>query len=281
MGSGPNSIVWTSPDGQSWTRNEIGPAPSDPAFLWSDLYDVMPFGDRLIAVGYASDPARPADCQDGDRALGWVPRIWSSTDGRAWTAVEDPDVRCGRVNALVRGGPGLVAVGDRKLEVVVDGRKTGRNADVAQIWTSVDGLDWTLAAVGADVGWLWSIANGPAGLVAVADYHEFVLSRDGVAWERVALGDPAGTKQFGVMITQVLADANGYVAVGGIKVEAAYRAAAWSSPDGRTWTRILGADGEPATLQLPLSDAYLTPEGFVAVGGGSTAPGLWVVTRPN
>lgn len=280
-GSGPNAIVWTSADGAAWSRYELGASPADRAFLWSDVYDVIAFHGRLVAVGYAEEPASRTTCQGGGTGLVWVPRMWTSTDGRAWTPIEDPDLRCGRLLALVAGGPGLVAVGDRQVELMSGSRSTGRTADVGQIWTSVDGLDWSPASAPSDLEWLWSVAGGPAGLVAVAGYREPVVSRDGLTWQRAPLGDPAGAGLFGLMVNRVLADEHGYLAVGGIKVDAGYRAAAWSSPDGRAWTRILGADSEPATLQLPLADAYLTPTGFVAVGGGTTAPGVWMVTRPS
>jgi hypothetical protein len=121
-----DGAVWTSVDGETWTR-----VPHDEAVFGGDgvqwMWSVVEGGPGLVAVGYDESGA------DGDKEAA----VWTSTDGEAWTRVpQDAAVFGGageqRMWGVAATDAGLVAVG-------ADG--SGGDFDGA-VWTSVDGISW-------------------------------------------------------------------------------------------------------------------------------------------
>jgi hypothetical protein len=99
----PNAAVWTSPDGDTWSR-----VTHDEALFggegWQSMTSVTEHESCLVAVGY------DGPLLDIDAA------VWTSVDGFAWSRVpHDESVFGGegdqRMFDIVAGGPGLVAVG--------------------------------------------------------------------------------------------------------------------------------------------------------------------------
>ncbi len=92
------AFAWTSPDGRSWTL-----APSEPSRQYPGkvrFTDVTVVGDVLIGVG------NYVGLQRGT-AISWV-----SHNGVHWTEARSAPVQeQGEFYAVVRGGPGVVAVG--------------------------------------------------------------------------------------------------------------------------------------------------------------------------
>ena len=180
------------------------------------------------------------------------PGVWLSADGRTWQRVETalgalPDGA--RFSAIAANDRGYVIVG-----AIVD--RAGPAARAAA-WTSPNGVEWTRSVdtAGMDVGPCIDTGEEPA-----------CEGMAGVTWTGEA-----------------------FAAVGAARSSAGAeaRAAAWTSPDGGTWTRSdsgLDLDGR-------LSAVTTGPSGVVAVGtafDAGTGAGIaasspdgssWTVTR--
>ena len=246
------SAVWTSVDGLTWSR-----VPDDAAvFADSPIHDVTAGGPGLVAVGVA--PVE-VGAETGGAA------VWTSPDGITWSRVSHDDAVFGGADmrSVTVGGPGLVAVG-------WDGHPHGEESN-AVVWTSPDGFTWTRvphdeAIFGGVTGaWMWSVAAGGPGLVAVGDATDGAAvwtSPDGITWSRIPHDDAV----FGdAAMGSVTAAGPGLVAVG--EDWDTMGAAVWTSPDGFTWSRvphdevIFGEEG------AHMASVTAGGPGLVAVGG--------------
>ena len=266
IGLGPEGIVWRLHD----TRPVATPAPGAP--------------HRLTA-------RRPGRRRRAAEPL-----------GRTWVQAKVPavvDRPIGRIEAVTAGGPGFVAVG----------RGCIGEAPTCEaiVWTSADGRAWTrapasdatdigayLATTGPAIG-MFDVAAGTPGIVAIGyaarpDLQATVwFSADGTSWERIPLGleppaaSPGGLN--GARVNAVTWDGGQFVIVGEDRSDwkgfgsslttAKARAAAWTSPDGRSWTRVPHAPvfevgGFIDTTEDPstggMADVMAGPDGLVAVG---------------
>ncbi len=198
QGASSNAVVWTSPDGITWSR-----VPHDDAIFGrkelgrccTAMSSVTAGGPGLVAVGidWLTDTER------GHAT------VWTSVDGMTWSRVPHDEAVFGDagMHSVTAGGPGLVAVGSAGL---------GDDASVAAVWTSVDGVTWSRVAhdetvfgrgegpSGSGGSGMGSVTAAGNGLVAVGDefvrntnlpYRGWVTaaavwtSPDGVEWSRV------------------------------------------------------------------------------------------------
>ena len=248
-----NAAVWTSEDGLVWSNVEL--PERDNRLGW--LNDITAGGPGLVAVGSGSvpgeEPARTA-------------AVWTSPDGETWTRVpHDPDVFGSggmdgsafgdwSMEAVTVGGPGLVAV--------------GHDPDGPAVWTSPDGLTWTLVAptqVQGDAKMLDVAAHG-SGFVAIGSDAMFGggapavwTSPNGLTWTPVAdRGFPAST---GWPLRSVISVDSQLVAVGQY---------VWTSVDGVTWTQAeISGHGDMYSVAR-------TEDGLIAVGEyGEGAAAVW------
>ncbi|MGC4955538.1 WD40/YVTN/BNR-like repeat-containing protein [Actinomadura citrea] len=166
--------------------------------------------------------------------------IWTAPDGRAWKRAGFP-ATAGLLSDTVHGGRGWLAVGR------VSGTAPGPLA-----LTSQDGLTWQKPEFPAGPPPV-AAAAGPSGYVAVGTGVAW-RSADLRTWSRAGLdGAPA----------DVTATSRAYAAVGGRgKVPAA-----WTSPDGLTWT----AAKLPPGLTAPLTQVAAKGDTLVAIAGGAAA----------
>jgi hypothetical protein len=201
----------------------------------------------FVAVGYL-----PPD---------WTPVSWTSPDGETWA-----------IHAFGTGGftfPVAVSVGADGTIVAV-----GRSGTKPVAWTSRDGASWRESAVpvlGTDgtAERMTSVVAGPGGFLAggsvgpeLLDRHaRFWTSPDGATWTAVA-DDRATFANAEVRSIARLAD--GFVAVGVVgTAQLATAAVAWTSPDGRTWSRV----DDPAFSGGVAASVVAAPfGGLVAVG---------------
>ena len=103
------AAVWTSPDGQAWSRVECeGLDASGPQFMRA----LAEGGPGLVAVGRDDDAGTAA--------------VWTSTDGLAWDRVED--------EALARPGTGMQAVTEGAAGLVAVGSDDGDEPGTAAVW---------------------------------------------------------------------------------------------------------------------------------------------------
>ena len=265
-------MVLTSVDGITWSR-----VPYDEmVFGGSTMISVAAGGPGLVAVGWDGQVLDPSP--DGDAA------VWTSVDGVTWSRVPHDEEVFGAafMVSVTAGGPGLVAVGG------TDGIRTDGDAVV---WTSVDGITWSRVPHdetifgGPQRQTMYDVVVGGPGLVAVGregderpwdnslDNAAAVwTSVDGITWTRVPHdetvfgtgGNPPTSASPGPVMLSVTAGGPGLVAVG--------RKAAWTSPDGVTWTRI----ADDVTVRSFMTGVTAGGPGLVAVGlDSSGATAVW------
>lgn len=294
--------AWFSADGIEWERT--GPAA---AFDGISLIDVAAGPGGFVALGSASGEAALAD---PTRVV-----LLRSPDGRRWERLVGAGMSPPGIATGIGGGPlGFVAVGFTDPEpgpvlvVSADG-VTWRTIDpttagdiaggiaapiavddgwlaaggppgALSILRSADGTSWEATAVeGSDTNGthLSRVLEGPNGLIATGGASDGCgpfsscpgqavgwWSQDGVAWGRIADMDPAIAQS-----AMTVHPDRGFVAVTG--------SAAWTSPDGWTWTSL----GEIAGGESGAVDVAVWGDRIVAVGDlyepdGSTRPLFWV-----
>lgn len=308
--------ILLSTDGVTWERITGHEDLDFGEFPWFDggpvMYGVAATDQGFVAVGRRSF----AGPEQGEEERGHEAAVWTSPNGRSWTAVPyDAGIFGGGtddpawMSDVITNGDSVIAV--------------GRLANAAAVWRSLDGgSSWSLlphdeevfgrrdtpdeesAGVGDREQVMGSVTQGPAGLVAVgadgqADgYMERShnwraaawVSEDGVTWLRATPNQTAFVGEGGLSMNDVVGFEGGYVAVGTESIDdgdggADQRAAAWFSPDGITWTRIAH---DPAVFgdyedNLSMSAVAVGPGGFVAVGAAGRDDGqhgvVW--TSPN
>jgi hypothetical protein len=133
-----HGVVWTSPDGRSWSR-----VPDEDLFHAASGVDapaVAMAGGRLVAVGAITE-------ESGTTSIAW----WSD-DGRTWSRVHAPQLAEGPTGGVVAVRDGVMAVGTRSTGIS-PGCPTGT-------WESPDGTAWSCAV--ASTGRAGFIARGIA-----------------------------------------------------------------------------------------------------------------------
>ncbi len=116
---GSSTVMWTSPDGVTWSRVPLDKA----VFGDAEVSGISAGGPGVVAVGEVG----------GDAA------VWTSADGTTWSRVAHDEAVFGGaaetwMTSVARGGTGLVAVG---------GSSSGSGDRRAVVWTSPDGLTWS------------------------------------------------------------------------------------------------------------------------------------------
>ena len=188
-------------------------------------------GSRLL-LAVAPDGAFVAIPSGSQRAA--LP-VWRSTDGETWTkAGELPDSKDGWVHAVAWSSDAIVV--------------TGGSSDLKGpgVWTSADGVTWTAVdasrldglhvpdALAANSGGFVAKQLGASGVAP------WISSAQGTDWRRVG----SLTATLSADIIAITAVGSGFVAVGAEN----RAAAAWHSPDGRSWQPATVAGGGGVTL---------------------------------
>jgi hypothetical protein len=129
-------VLWTSPDGLTWTRVQ---PPAD--FASSSVYTLDAGSAGYIATGILKDGVTAA--------------VWVSADGRSWRRTPLPKTTSGTV--LVDGATafagGFVLSGAREIQV-----GCGESVQVPSVWWSADAKSWIApklpGATAADESWM-------------------------------------------------------------------------------------------------------------------------------
>lgn len=248
-----------------------------PAFANGSVADVLDTGAQLIAVGEVMEGGHP------------VAAVWMSPDGVSWQRIPGgTSFVDGRALNVAAHGDLLVVLG------VGLTPHQSQDAGPVRVWLTrgqrscdscsapPSGDPWQMAGIAfphpgtsaplfeaiaaggpgfAFVG--TSLANPGAGDTAVGAI--VATSPDGLTW---TFNDPTSPEFAGGSMHGVAAGPTGFVAVG----ETALAPTAWTSADGRSWTRVPAANiPTGATLRSVAAGG----PGFVAVGDDNGAAVSW------
>ncbi len=264
VGGHDSPVVWTSPDGRSWERHDLG------GRGW--LSSVAVRGRTAVAVGASHIP--------GDA------RAWRSVDlGRTWSAVRVPrpphdDDFSRALRSVSASGVGFVALGQAAID---DGWRP-------TLYVSTDGSRWTYDASARGLArdpdaYGSALPPDDDGVVATERLATFRTTR---LWRRAGRGwisatTPADDVKARVndMPTAVVRTASGWVVVVEEEDNGRTRGRLWFSADGYRF-----ADTEvPASRHAQAADR---PESLVLAGGrtyavGASAgrPAVWTVGSPG
>jgi hypothetical protein len=248
--AGNDATAWTSSDGVTWE-----PATGGDAFVEgpaTGMTTVVAGPDGFLAGGFAGALNQPG-----------VPRFWGSPDGRAWSRLSsDGAGPTGRVASIAAGPGGFVAVGT----VGPVGHPT-----TSAVWTSADGVRWQRIPDSPVLGKgaMASVAAGGPGYVAVGSAMDSAaalvwLSEDGRTWQLAPAQDSLTYHGLGITMADVIAGPGQLLAVGHFLFGQQFgQGTAWTSPDGRTWTRM------PDQASLGQGE----PQAVIADGAGYVATG--------
>ncbi|HMC39940.1 MAG TPA: hypothetical protein VKI19_09785, partial [Acidimicrobiales bacterium] len=272
----PQPMMWSSPDGTTWTSGPLGGTPAtgraqaaahyktvtvvvgstgdaaaQQAAVWLSPGATAPYSPQVVpATTGPSDMTLVTAGLLGMFSAGTVDgrlALWSSADGRHWSELPAAERVIGaspgaRVEALLAEGDSVYAAG------------TVQSGPWLQpaLWSTSDGLDWHL------VGPAQSSFTGPGNRII------YSLS-------------PLGT---------------GLVAVGAIDQPSGWVPASWISPDGQSWSlpsldfqsvpRLphgvadgLGTAGGTAARSVSAVPTLVGPTEVVAAGGGPDGQAVW------
>lgn len=276
--------VWASEDGYAWQR--LDDRTRDLDLQAGTVLAVAVGGPGLVAVG--SDN-----------------RAWYSEDGSDWTLAEVPAPPTDTFEAQGFPPPtvamqGVVASGETLLAWgIARSRNASDGMQETVLWTSGDGKTWANVPDAEGIEPLRTVVAGPGGFVAT-DMNDFDdarairFSADGRSWETVdALESRLPSYDEG-LVASVAAASSGYVAVGGdgkCAVEPCPAAVAtiWTSPDGRSWSRLPGgglfevADPEGSANHSGAwaTSAVAWDSGFIVAGAYDASPVVWISGTPG
>jgi hypothetical protein len=272
------ATIWWSTDGGARLTKSSSP---DLSVSEGQIRDFATFGSTLLAVGGTGQ----LTAQDA--------AVWTSTDGRSWTMVDDEDL-------LASGDQQIWSVHNAGGRLIGVGYTTEGGSYDAAVWTSTDGLGWVRVDPGmfAETGvqLMKAIAGGTHGMPFVAvgckddvskcdlggDSDAAVwISDDGETWNEVDLHPGDGVVGDGIQTMFVLArQGDTFVASGTATARTGdLDAAVWTSTDGRSWNPRLHPSSFIADLGGPPDDQTiraLTPfhrKGFSLVAVGVTEDG--------
>lgn len=204
--------------------------------------------------------------------------VWVSDSGLDWSRISSPEGLHAdglqTLNAVAIGGPGIVAVGTSA---------PGNHKDDAAVWTSTDGHDWLRVRddsgvfTGPGDHQMLDVAATESGLVAVGlvgslDSIDAAVwtSHDGLTWSRTPHNDEAFGGDGIQFMSGIAVGSFGVVAVGGDDSGGDLDAAAWLSPDGIEWTRVLQDDALGGPGDQAIANITVGGPGLVAVGREKT-----------
>lgn len=222
---------------------------------WTDvqLRSLAAGGPGIVAVGY-------------DRTFSQQrPLIWNSADGKTWHAVDASAMGDGHLSRIGAASGGLVTW-------LIDAEES----EIGQLWTSVDGINWTapdqafgspeqmlLVSSGATLTVLVAM---PSELTGEPAPYSVLRASAPDAWN--AVGELPDS--LGAYVSAAAVGPLGWVAVGNRDSENV----AWTSSDGQTWQV---APTAPSAVTNIFADAV----GFIGVGHYNTGTGCALSEEDN
>jgi hypothetical protein len=190
------ALIWYSVDGQQWI-SVYGLGAPDPAVVapFGSAAAVAAGGPGFVALGLSSD--------DGFTGR---PQVWTSADGRDWTAVDSQRLT-GSVNDVIGGAGMLVAVGGSDTAAAAFVSSDGATWTAAPEQKALQGAEMTSVAFRNDAFVATGSVTGPGD--TFPSTPAIWQSRDGLQWSLVLQGES------GQRISQVVSAEAGFVAIGG------------------------------------------------------------------
>ncbi len=241
--------------GSSW-QSVSGLPPS----LGGALSSITVQGSTFFGAGYR-----------GVRGPGLV---WSSADGRTWTAAPDSAILASSpLRAVTTGPKGLLALGND----CSGGGECG--LDHSDSFLSADGMTWTAGGeVSGSLQRAWNAVWADSQFVAVGsdgnsdpNSGRITTSPDGVTWTMAAVPSVSASQ-----VQSVAAGKRAVVAVGHSQLaDGTWRAASWASADGQIWN---ASDSQASLRGGDMLAVVAGGPGFVAVGTGADGAAVWTST---
>lgn len=256
-----------------------------------------PTEDRDLRSG---TPIAAAAAGPGLVAVGADNKAWYSTDGSDWALAEVPPPP-GEPSPLERPLDRTQTQGTVEMQgVAVSGRNLvawgisiwvhddNSATFVPVVWASNDGVSW--AKVDAPQWAYPKVASGPNGFAVASEEGSVWLSADGRSWERAAK-DAFGSSRWPellnddgirveMQVSSLAAGVAGYIAVGtdgvcmlGCSSE---ETVIWTSPDGRTWSRLPDDDLFRAVAGAGADVAAARGFDFIVGGESDGKPTIWI-----
>ena len=282
-GSSERAAVWTSQDGEEWTRIEDVSVPGDAEL--AGMNSVIAGGPGLIAVGWDFNRER----FEGNAV------VWTSVDGTSWehVAAQGTEFSGGEMYDIAPYMGGYVAVGtDRDRMFTWTRGCTSSDECPEAAWTSPDGIVWTRVDSDAfvlDWSTMYSVATSGTQIIAVGSQdHTAIWTYDpDTKWALVPHSDLLVGGPY-IEVRSIAFDGDRVVAVGLRANVQSANAQGWFdegdavvllSPDrGNTWYRA-PADPTFTRFNDPLAsmnDIVLVDGGFLVVGSVGDDAAVWL-----
>ncbi|WP_395106740.1 hypothetical protein [Actinomadura sp. SCN-SB] len=279
FGADSRGVVWTSPDGRAWQRNDRLNVPGVSA-----LGAVAASGDTLVAHGTVTRTVTRTVKAKGKRKARKVTTavrgegLWRSADGgRTWAPVTVPQAQgsYGPVRGLVAGPGGFYLRREgRSTTGSKKDKKKRKTTLYGVLFGSRDGASWAPVArlsvpgyrgverLSGTLGGLAALVRGPGGKGTV------LLSADGRTWRPGSEVGPPGTSGPGVEVTGLAVLQGGGAVLSGARDANGFLALAAATPGPVTpvdLTKVPGAVRPERTLNAIVQG----PGGRLVVAGSS------------
>ena len=248
VGTDQRAAVWSSTDAVTWTLI-TKPDTFSPGGSYNS--SAAPDGrGGLYALLVLEEPDR------NDETL------WHSPDGVSWT----------RITVDQSQPPMFLTIATAGGMAVVTGQVPELQQARRYAWYSTDGLTWTRAALPGEQNTGWSgpalIGGGAGGFEILSPTAEAWHSDDGRTWVRA---EPASTEpvgEFGTFYPTTLLVSDGVIVALGHDGDGG-PPSAWTSEDGRTWSRSTIDEPSPAFgCEVSCEPAVVTQIGSALVALG-------------
>jgi hypothetical protein len=256
-----DAAVWTSPDGQKWTRSTQVDGARD-----ATISAVVAGGPGLVSAG-----AQIKYVPDGAE---YSAAFWTSSDGIRWNRVPNSEA------FKYSEASDVVAFGDR---MVAAGGSIYSEGGPAVVWSSSDGLQWRRENTDEFGGFTGGALGVLGNRLILSGYQDTYCSTscrrqvwtslDGTRWTKApdspALDGAVGFRPAIAFAGRMLA--TGFIGQGVYDTDEPPRqtASLWSSADGVAWERIT----VPAPKRSAMGELVSVGAGLIGVGTVHDATG--------
>lgn len=249
VGTDQRAAVWSSTDAVTWNLiTKPATFSTDPSYAVSATADGR---GGLYMIGTITTANTSTDA------------LWHSPDGVSWTRITVDQSQVPMFLTIATAGGTAVVTGQ-----VPELQQARRYA-----WYSTDGLTWTQAALPGDQNPAWSgpslIGGGAGGFEMLSPTAEAWHSDDGRTWIKVEPPSPGPAGDYRAFSpTSLLVSDGTFVATGRDGGDGG-PPSAWTSADGRTWSRSTIDEPSPAFgCEAACEPAVVTQVGSVLVALG-------------